>query len=173
MSKQDSHFFNVFSLVIGLLVTFAIVLFAVSRIVGNRTQGEHVLTDPDYVSGVMARVAPPVRVAIAGQDNSALAIVEEQPEGAGGTGLPVPQSARELYEVACAACHTQGIGGAPRSGDTAAWAPRIAKGKDTLYKHAIEGFTGEQGVMPAKGGRVDLPDDLIRAGVDYMVQLNQ
>lgn len=78
--------------------------------------------------------------------------------------------AEELYNTACFACHAQGIGGAPRIGDKAAWAPRIAKGKDTLYKHSIEGFQGEAGVMPPKGGFLHLPDDLIRQGVDYMVE---
>ena len=52
-------------------------------------------------------------------------------------------------------------------------APRIAQGKDTLYKHAIEGFNGKTGVMPAKGGRADWPDDLIKQAVDHMVELNK
>ena len=54
-------------------------------------------------------------------------------------------------------------------GDKEVWAPRIAQGKGTLYKHAIEGYQGAAGVMPPKGGRVDLSDDLIRLGVDYMI----
>jgi cytochrome c5 len=45
----------------------------------------------------------------------------------------------------------------------------LAQGKPTLYKHAIEGYTGKGGVMPAKGGRTDLSDDLVKAAVDYMV----
>jgi cytochrome c len=39
-----------------------------------------------------------------------------------------------------------------------------------LHKHAIEGFQGQTGLMPPKGGRVDLPDDLVKQGVDYMVE---
>jgi cytochrome c5 len=54
-------------------------------------------------------------------------------------------------------------------GDKAAWAARIAQGTATLYKHAIEGFQGKSGLMPPKGGRTDLSDDVIRLGVDYMV----
>ena len=54
-------------------------------------------------------------------------------------------------------------------GDKAAWAPRIAQGMDTLYKHAIGGFQGKAGVMPAKGGRADLSDKSIDNAVDYMV----
>ena len=47
------------------------------------------------------------------------------------------------------------------------------QGKDTLYKHAIKGFNGKTGVMPAKGGRTTWPDDLVRQAVDHMVELNQ
>ena len=42
-----------------------------------------------------------------------------------------------------------------------------------LYEHAIQGFTGSAGVMPAKGGRTDVPDDLVKQAVDHMVQLAQ
>lgn len=173
MSKQDSQFFNVFSIVIGLLVAVAILLFALSRAVANRTQGQQVLVEPQYLQSVEERIRPFARVAIAGQDNAALAIVEEAPGGAAGAAAALPTSGEEVYKVACAACHGQGIAGAPRSGDQGAWAPRIAKGKQTLYTHAIEGFQGEAGLMPAKGGRPDLPDDLVRAAVDYMIELNQ
>ena len=54
-----------------------------------------------------------------------------------------------------------------------AWAPRLAQGKATLYKHALEGFQGKNGVMPAKGGRTDASDDLVKLSVDYMIELNQ
>jgi cytochrome c5 len=170
VSKQDSQFFNVFSVVLGILVAVALVLMGVARSVGNATQVEHVHADPTYVAGVAERVRPPARVAIAGQDNSALTI--ESPTGsadAGAGAAAMPTDGPGLYEVACSACHTQGIGGAPKSGDKSAWAPRLAQGTATLYKHAIEGFTGQHGVMPPKGGRSDLPDDLIKQGVDYMV----
>ena len=53
--------------------------------------------------------------------------------------------------------------------DGAAWEARIAQGADVLYTHAIEGFTGDAGFMPAKGARMDLSDDEVRAAVDYMV----
>ena len=58
-------------------------------------------------------------------------------------------------------------------GDKAAWGPRVAQGKDTLYKHAVEGFTGKTGVMPAKGGQTAWPDDLVKQAVDHMLELNQ
>jgi cytochrome c5 len=76
----------------------------------------------------------------------------------------------EVVEGACSACHGEGIAGAPKMGDAAAWAPRISQGQDTLYKHAIEGFQGKAGIMPPKGGRTDISDELVRAAVDHMVE---
>jgi cytochrome c5 len=70
--------------------------------------------------------------------------------------------------MTCAMCHAAGVAGAPKPGDKADWAPRIAQGKDTLYKHAMEGFTGSKGVMPARGGATTLSDDDVKAAVDYM-----
>ena len=67
------------------------------------------------------------------------------------------------------ACHGAGVAGAPKLGDKADWGPRIAQGNDTLYQHAIQGFQGKKGVMPPKGGNTALPDDQVKAAVDYMV----
>jgi cytochrome c5 len=173
MSKQDTHFFNVFSLVIGLLVTITIVLFALARMVGSRTQEAQVLTEPDYGRNVAARIVEPVREAVAGQDNSALAIKVETPAGAGSAAPAMPKNGTELFEQTCSVCHGAGIAGAPKAGDKAAWAPRIAEGKATLYEHALKGFQGKSGVMPPKGGRTDAPDDLVKQAVDHMIQMAQ
>lgn len=170
VSKKDTHFFTSFSLVIGILVAVAVALFALSRVVGRSSQVEQLKAESLLIAAVDERTRPFARVAVAGQDNSALQIAEETSGSAPAAGLPVPKSAEELYNATCSACHAQGLAGAPRIGDKAAWAPRIAQGKDTLYKHSIEGFQGKSGVMPPKGGRVDLADDLIRQGVDYMIE---
>jgi cytochrome c5 len=74
-----------------------------------------------------------------------------------------------IYQKLCGACHISGAGGAPRSDDKAAWAPRIAQGMDTLVKHAIEGFQGQGGLMPARGGNPTLTDEQIQLTVQYMV----
>lgn len=74
----------------------------------------------------------------------------------------------KLFGSVCTTCHTAGLMGAPKLADKAAWAPRIAQGKDTLYKHAISGYQGKSGVMPAKGGS-QASDDEVKAAVDYMV----
>ena len=72
--------------------------------------------------------------------------------------------------MACVVCHTTGIAGSPKLGDAEAWAPRIAQGMEVLNQHAIKGFQGSSGIMPAKGGRVDLSDEAIAAAVAYMVE---
>ena len=73
------------------------------------------------------------------------------------------------YDTACFACHSTGAAGSPKFGDKAAWAPRIAKGMDLLKQHAKEGFKGDTGFMPAKGGRADLSDADVDAAVEYMI----
>ncbi|MEJ0037140.1 MAG: c-type cytochrome [Gammaproteobacteria bacterium] len=168
MSKQDTHFFNTFSLVIGLLVVVALGIFALARSVAAETQEKQMLVETHYLKGVSERVDPFARVAVAGQDNTALKIEATSPAGSAAGPAP-PKNGDELYEQACKACHGTGIGGAPKAGDKTAWSPRIAKGKDTLYDHALHGFTGTAGVMPAKGGRVDLSDELVKEAVDHIV----
>lgn len=76
---------------------------------------------------------------------------------------------KATYDSACFACHGTGAAGAPKLGDKAAWAPRIAQGMAVLKDHAIKGFTGKAGVMPAKGGRADFADADVGAAVEYMV----
>jgi cytochrome c5 len=172
VSKQDTHFINVFSMVIALLVAFAVGIFIFARIVASHTQDRQLLSEAAYGKRVAARIAPPGAVAVAGQDNTALAIKSDSPAQAAGTAA-VPKSGTEVFDQVCSVCHTAGIAGAPKAGDKAAWGPRIAEGKATLYQHALEGFQGKTGVMPAKGGRTDLPDDLVKQAVDHMLQLAQ
>lgn len=78
------------------------------------------------------------------------------------------EAGKALFNTACTACHTAGIAGAPKVGDKAAWAPRIAQGANTLYEHAIKGFQGKAGMMPPKGGST-APDADVKAAVDYMI----
>src|ERR1043165_1437450 len=114
MSKQDSHFFNNFSVVIGILVAVTIGLFVFARHVGANNQGKQVTTDPRYEASVEERLQPVARIAVAGQDNSALKIAAVGPAV---SGPPVPKTGTEAYETACQACHGAGIAGAPKVGD--------------------------------------------------------
>jgi cytochrome c5 len=69
-----------------------------------------------------------------------------------------------LYKQACTACHAAGVAGAPKSGDKAAWAPRIGLGVDALTVSVIKG----KGIMPARGGSAG-SDAEIKAAVEYML----
>jgi cytochrome c5 len=169
VSKQDNHFFNVFSAVLGILVAITIGLFAFARILGGGMTESQSAEDPLLQQGVVDRIKPFGQVAVAGQDNAALAIAPPPGAEAQPTAAALPASGEEAYNTVCAVCHGAGIAGAPKTGDKAAWAARIAQGDTTLHKHALEGFAGQAGVMPAKGGRADLPDDLVIQAVDHMV----
>lgn len=80
-----------------------------------------------------------------------------------------PRSGEAVYQAACVACHSAGVAGAPKLGDTAAWAPRIAQGKDTLLQHVLQGFKA----MPPNGSCADCSEDELRAAVDYLVSQAQ
>ena len=166
MSKNessDTQFFNSFSLVLGILILFAIILFGFARSIGADTQGQGVLLEPLHLKNVQRNIAPFAHVAIAGKDNSALAVASAPTAAA-----DVPATGEQAFTKVCSACHSTGVNGAPKIGDHAAWGPRIAQGKETLYKDAIAG----KGNMPPKGGTA-WPDATIKMAVDYMVSLNK
>lgn len=76
-----------------------------------------------------------------------------------------PRDGATVFATVCKACHETGVAGAPKVGDKAAWAPRIATGMATLLKSATNG----KNAMPARGGAADLTDDELKAAVDYLV----
>ena len=92
---------------------------------------------------------------------------------AGLTGVVASAQAADgkaVYDKACFFCHTTGSAGAPKLGDKAGWKARIAQGNATMYEHAIKGYQGTAGFMPAKGGNSSLSDDEVKAAVDYLVK---
>ena len=122
--SSDTHFFNSFSLVLGILIVFAIILFGVARSIGADTQGKDVLLDPLNLKEVQHNIEPFAHEAIAGKDNSALAVVTAP---AAGAGADVPTTGEQAFTKVCSACHSTGVNGAPKIGDHAAWGPRIAQ----------------------------------------------
>jgi cytochrome c5 len=72
---------------------------------------------------------------------------------------------KAIYDKTCVACHAAGVANAPKLGDKAAWAPRVASGKDALLSSVIKG----KGAMPPKAGAADLKDDEIKAAIDFML----
>jgi S-disulfanyl-L-cysteine oxidoreductase SoxD len=83
------------------------------------------------------------------------------------TALTGPQ----VYNAVCIACHAPpGLGGAPALGDSDAWAARIDRGMNTLIDNALNGYSGSTGIMPRRGGRLDLSDAEVIRAVEYMVE---
>ena len=105
--------------------------------------------------------APDTSPAPAAQPATAAAPVAENTIGKG------------VYAKTCAMCHAAGVAGAPKPGDEADWGPRRAQGNDVLYRHAIEGYNGSKGMMPARGGSTALSDDEVKAAVDYMASFKR
>lgn len=75
-----------------------------------------------------------------------------------------PRSGEAIYNTVCKACHETGVAGAPKTGDKAAWAPRIATGNAAMLKTATNG----KGAMPPRGGTTDLSDAELKSAVDYL-----
>ncbi|HXS51605.1 MAG TPA: c-type cytochrome [Usitatibacter sp.] len=135
---------------------------------------------PDRVA---ERIAPVAQVAIDPNTPSTLATATPAapaaPAAAPATPAAIPPPAaasqktaqagnaagKKTFDAVCTACHSAGVLGAPKFGDKAAWAPRIAQGKNTLYNAALHGLRA----MPAKGGNASLSDADVKAAVDYMV----
>ena len=80
-----------------------------------------------------------------------------------------PQSGEQVYQQSCQGCHATGAAGAPKLGDVATWAPRIAAGMDTLIANAVNGLNA----MPPKGLCMSCSDAELQAAVEYMVSNSQ
>lgn len=106
-----------------------------------------------------ARTQPAAKVCLQGEECGGAAAAPVAAAAA------APKSPEEIYNGTCSACHATGAAGAPKVGDAAGWAPRIALGNDSLYKHAIGGLN----MMPPKGTCATCSDDDIKAIVDFMV----
>ena len=157
-----------YSLVIGVLAAVAIAILVLAMKMSDLTQGVYTRDAAEYQAAVAERIAPVGKVYLPGEEQRAAApvvqaVAEPEPVATAMTG---PQ----IYNTACLACHSTGVGGAPVVGDAAQWTDRNAQGMDVLYDHAINGFDGDAATpMLPKGGRADLSDQEIKDAVDYMV----
>ncbi|MBM3372774.1 MAG: cytochrome c5 family protein, partial [Betaproteobacteria bacterium] len=110
-----------------------------------------------------AAPAPAAATAAAAPAAAAVMVAAAAPAAAGGDAA----RGKSVYDSSCAACHSAGVAGAPKTGDKAAWAPRLKAGKDALYAAVLKG----KGAMPAKGGNASLTEADVKASVDYMLGL--
>lgn len=73
----------------------------------------------------------------------------------------------ETYNKYCSICHKQGLAGAPKLDDKAAWSERLAKGKEELLKNLISGTSKG---LPPKGMCMECSDDELMATIEYMLK---
>lgn len=73
---------------------------------------------------------------------------------------------KAAYTENCAGCHETGMLGAPREGEPQDWAARSSLWQAILMDHAKTGFFD----MPARGGKTELPDDVVSAAAEYMLE---
>lgn len=133
----------------------AAALFAVFSVGALLSLSGHAVTDKQKKE-IEERIKPAGTLCLEGDSSCGAAVA-----AAGGK----PKSGEEVFNGPCTMCHGTGVGGAPKVGDKAAWAPRIAQGVNTLHDHAIAGIRA----MPPKGTCATCSDDEIKAAVDYMV----
>lgn len=167
MNKHDLTFMKHFAqLIVGLVVLAIFLILAAMYIYGQQPREEN----PALVAAVDARIAT-VGAVFSGETGKAAMEAAKAAAAEAAKGVVAYDGTLDgatIYNNLCGACHTSGAGGAPKL-EQAAWAARTAQGIDTLVKHAIDGYTGSAGVMPARGGNPSLSDDQVRATVQWMV----
>ncbi len=164
MASTDRSFLDTFTLVVGILIGLAIGIGVIATNIASDTRAAGM--DAAMTEQILARIEPIGRVVLTGEASdevAAPAVVTPKPVAAKMTG---PQ----VYNAACQACHATGVGGAPVLGAGDQWGARIDQGRDTLNVHVLEGYQGEAGYMPPKGGRLDLSDEEILAALDFMLE---
>lgn len=148
-----------FGFTVGAVIVAVALILAINTLMCDLLQGAPADMSDEAIA---ARIAP------VGQLNTGPAIepVAAAPVAAAPTAA---RSGEEVFKASCFACHGTGAAGAPMVGDAAAWGSRTAQGIDTLLSHAINGFAGNTGVMPARGTCANCSDDDLKAAIEYMV----
>jgi cytochrome c5 len=166
--NYDLEFLKKFSMVIGFLVLVTLGLILGAMYLHGTLPYE---TDLSVAERTRQRVAP-VGAVYAGATGAAAQAAAAQAAAAAAAAQVAYGGTLDgsvIFGNLCAGCHKSGAGGAPTMA-AAQWTGRIAQGKDVLYRHAVEGYIGPAGVMPAKGGNPALTDEQVRATVDWMLE---
>lgn len=160
MSTQNTSKFFV-----GSIVTFLIIFFVIKVILASSLDIAKHVVEPESMTdeSITERIKPVAQVYVGEAPVVEVAAVEEPTS----TASDGPGAA--IVTQVCAVCHSSGMMSSPKLGSASDWAPRIEKGIETLYDHAINGFN----MMPARGGRANLTDDEVKAAVDHMISLTK
>lgn len=157
MSK-DKEFYTTFFSIMGGLAVFAILLVIIAS---NLTSD---VSDYKPEEIVLENIKPVGQVYIAGVSEPEAAPAVDTVAAADG-----PKSGEEVYNGTCVSCHGTGAAGAPKFGDKAAWAPRIATGMDALLANATKGLNA----MPPKGLCMACSEAELQSAIEYMVSNSQ
>ena len=168
--EKDKAFFRNYSIVIGILTVFIVIFIIAARSVVPSDDG----LNPRQVAKADTNTTPVGEVRVEGEELPMEEMAEATEEAAMEVASEPADPGKQVYSSLCFSCHGTGLPGIPQLGDKSAWAERVAKGTDTLYANAINGYIGSSGIpMPAKGGNSALSDDEVKAAVDYMVSSAQ
>jgi cytochrome c5 len=168
LNDSERQLFDGFTFLLGIFLggLAAAGLGLSAKFMGSAAPAEHA-TEAMAVAGT-SPLAPIGRVALIGDAELAAAAAAV---AAAPSPVDTVLSGPQVFNEACYLCHAPpGVPGAPVVGDAAAWEPRIAQGIEVLREHALNGYQGEAGFMPAKGGRMDLSDDEVISAVEYMLE---
>lgn len=157
--SQDKQFFTTFFSIMAGLAVLAIVLV----IIATNLTSEVSEYKPEEV--VIENIKPVGEVYIAGESEPAAAPAAD----AGGAVAAGPKSGEQIYNSNCVACHATGAAGAPKMGDAAAWAPRIAAGMDSMLANATNGLNA----MPPMGLCMTCSAEELQGAVEYIVTNSQ
>lgn len=157
MSFDDRSFLKILYIVTGSLAGLGLISLFLANLIGGPSDEEIAQIKEQNDQRLLDMAARTVPM----QD---LTVASAGVSSAAGETL----SGAEIYEGKCSACHAAGVAGAPKL-ESAAWDARVDQGFETVVSHAINGFQGEAGNMPAKGGHPDLTDDDIQRTVAYML----
>ncbi|MEM7540367.1 MAG: c-type cytochrome [Pseudomonadota bacterium] len=162
---EDAAFVRTFSIVLGGLVVIGVLAFVIAKIVsaGFLETQNYDEAKSERIQQVGQVNIGDVAVVVGGGDDVVGAASDATADA------DLPPGAR-VYGALCFSCHDQGIAGAPKIGDLTAWAGRTDKGREALVANAINGYQGELGIMPARGGNPKLTDDEVSAAVDFMLE---
>ncbi|MDX5502587.1 MAG: cytochrome c5 family protein [Halomonas sp.] len=138
-----------FMMVLGILVLLAVVIFLLARLVTKVDEGTSAGGENSMRQAAIEERLQPIGTVVSGEKQTG----------------PVVRAPEDIYAQVCAACHDTGAVGAPKVGNKGDWAPRIAKGMNTLVSHALNGFNA----MPPRGGDSSLSDEDVKKVVEFMV----
>ena len=168
VTSTDSVFLKRFAIMIAMLAVLVVLLVVLSSCLYERNPA---MPNADHEKFVAERIAPVGGVYAGDTGRAAMQAAQEAAKSAAASQVAYggTTDGKTIYTSLCHSCHDSGVAGAPKVGDKPEWAARVAEGLETLDKHAIDGYTGKTGVMPARGGNPSLSDEQVKAAVAWMV----